>query len=34
MEHVGGIDHVETELWHAFQSILEENTSRKDIRKD
>lgn len=29
MEHVGGIDRVETELWHAFQSILEEKYFQK-----
>lgn len=34
IEYIDCIDLVETELWHASQSILEENTSRMDIRKD
>lgn len=34
MEYVGCTDLVENELWLASQGILEENTSRKDIRKD
>lgn len=34
IEYVGCIDLVETELWQASQSILEENPSRVDIRKD
>lgn len=34
MEYIGWADLVETELWHASQGILEETTSRKDIRKD
>lgn len=33
MEQIGDIDHVETEGWHAFQRILEENASRGAIRK-
>lgn len=34
IEYIDCIDLVGTELWHASQSILEENTSRMDIRKD
>lgn len=34
MEYIGCTDLVETELWHASQSILEGSTSRKDFRKD
>lgn len=34
MQQIGGIDRVESEGWHAFQRILEENTSSGAIRKD
>ena len=34
IEYIDCIDLIETELWHASQNILEENTSRMDIRKD
>lgn len=34
IEYVGCIDLVEPELWKASWSILEDSTSRKDIRKD